>query len=183
MLHTSITVAQKHWSATFTMIMCVALTPHMLPACQVTFHRKKNLQYHEISAKSNYNYEKPFLYLARKLVGCAPLPLQLQMTCKTTPRYYLSALATRCWPWSFWMSDTACASRPRQNALLHGVSSCRCRDQNLHFVEQVALRPPEVVVDLQQQQVHTLCFAAPYIGSSVWHAAAACRSLHPSRSQ
>lgn len=37
---------------------------------QVTFHRKKNLQYHEISAKSNYNYEKPFLYLARKLVGC-----------------------------------------------------------------------------------------------------------------
>ena len=38
---------------------------------QVTFHRKKNLQYHEISAKSNYNYEKPFLYLARKLVGYA----------------------------------------------------------------------------------------------------------------
>ncbi len=37
-------------------------------------HRKKNLQYHEISAKSNYNYEKPFLYLARKLVGCAPAP-------------------------------------------------------------------------------------------------------------
>jgi hypothetical protein len=36
--------------------------------------RKKNLQYHEISAKSNYNYEKPFLYLARKLVGCAPVP-------------------------------------------------------------------------------------------------------------
>jgi GTP-binding nuclear protein Ran len=35
----------------------------------VTFHRKKNLQYYEISAKSNYNFEKPFLYLARKLVG------------------------------------------------------------------------------------------------------------------
>jgi GTPase SAR1 family protein len=41
---------------------------------QVTFHRKKNLQYHEISAKSNYNYEKPFLYLARKLVGCVTHP-------------------------------------------------------------------------------------------------------------
>ena len=38
-------------------------------AKQVTFHRKKNLQYYEISAKSNYNFEKPFLYLARKLVG------------------------------------------------------------------------------------------------------------------
>lgn len=36
---------------------------------QVTFHRKKNLQYYEISAKSNYNYEKPFIYLARKLTG------------------------------------------------------------------------------------------------------------------
>ncbi|KAF5330622.1 hypothetical protein D9619_005926 [Psilocybe cf. subviscida] len=31
--------------------------------------RKKNLQYFEISAKSNYNFEKPFLWLARKLVG------------------------------------------------------------------------------------------------------------------
>ncbi|KAM1247292.1 hypothetical protein TB2_043394 [Malus domestica] len=30
---------------------------------QVTFHIKKNLQYYEISAKSNYNFEKPFLYL------------------------------------------------------------------------------------------------------------------------
>uniref|UniRef100_A0A453SAL2 GTP-binding nuclear protein n=1 Tax=Aegilops tauschii subsp. strangulata TaxID=200361 RepID=A0A453SAL2_AEGTS len=38
-------------------------------AKMVTFHRKKNLQYYEISAKSNYNFEKPFLYLARKLSG------------------------------------------------------------------------------------------------------------------
>ncbi|KAG6532630.1 hypothetical protein ZIOFF_006480 [Zingiber officinale] len=38
-------------------------------AKQVTFHRKKNLQYYEISAKSNYNFEKPFLYLPRKLAG------------------------------------------------------------------------------------------------------------------
>lgn len=37
----------------------------------VTFHRKKNLQYFEISAKSNYNFEKPFLWLGRKLVGYA----------------------------------------------------------------------------------------------------------------
>lgn len=34
----------------------------------ITFHRKKNLQYYDISAKSNYNFEKPFLSLARKLV-------------------------------------------------------------------------------------------------------------------
>ncbi len=36
---------------------------------QIVFHRKKNLQYYDISAKSNYNYEKPFLWLARKLSG------------------------------------------------------------------------------------------------------------------
>lgn len=35
----------------------------------ITFHRKKNLQYYDISAKSNYNFEKPFLFLARKLLG------------------------------------------------------------------------------------------------------------------
>ncbi|KAJ3966673.1 GTP-binding nuclear protein RAN [Lentinula raphanica] len=39
----------------------------------VTFHRKKNLQYFELSAKSNYNFEKPFLWLARKLVGNSSL--------------------------------------------------------------------------------------------------------------
>lgn len=27
----------------------------------IFFHRKKNLQYYDISAKSNYNFEKPFL--------------------------------------------------------------------------------------------------------------------------
>jgi hypothetical protein len=42
-------------------------------AKQITFHRKKNLQYYDISARSNYNFEKPFLWLARKLVGCATL--------------------------------------------------------------------------------------------------------------
>ena len=37
----------------------------------ITFHRKKNLQYYDISAKSNYNFEKPFLYICRKLTGNA----------------------------------------------------------------------------------------------------------------
>jgi len=35
----------------------------------INFHRKKNLQYYEISAKTNYNFEKPFLHLARMLTG------------------------------------------------------------------------------------------------------------------
>ena len=38
-------------------------------AKQIVFHRKKNLAYFDISAKSNYNFETPFLWLARKLTG------------------------------------------------------------------------------------------------------------------
>lgn len=34
----------------------------------ITFHREHNLQYYDISVKSNYNFEKPFLYLARKFI-------------------------------------------------------------------------------------------------------------------
>ncbi|KAL9648900.1 hypothetical protein ABK040_003829 [Willaertia magna] len=41
----------------------------------INFHRKKNLQYYDISAKSNYNFEKPFLWLARKIVGDPNLSL------------------------------------------------------------------------------------------------------------
>jgi len=33
----------------------------------ITFHRKHNLQYYDIAVKSNYNFEKPFLYLLRKI--------------------------------------------------------------------------------------------------------------------
>ena len=44
-----------------------------MKAKQITFHRKKNLAYYDISAKSNYNFEKPFLYLTRKLTGDSTL--------------------------------------------------------------------------------------------------------------
>lgn len=58
----------------------------------ITFHRKKNLQYYDISAKSNYNFEKPFLWLARKLVGnpnlvscCVP---SASLTASLTQMFY-----------------------------------------------------------------------------------------------
>merc|ERR1712025_693175 len=35
----------------------------------INYHRKKNLQYYDLSAKSNYNFEKPFLWLARRLTN------------------------------------------------------------------------------------------------------------------
>ena len=49
-----------------------------MKAKTITFHRKKNLQYYDISAKSNYNFEKPFLWLARKLVGNPGLVSQIR---------------------------------------------------------------------------------------------------------
>jgi GTP-binding nuclear protein Ran len=48
-------------------------------ARMITFHRKKNLQYYEVSAKSNYNFEKPFLWLARKLTGDPSLSLVAEL--------------------------------------------------------------------------------------------------------
>ena len=49
-----------------------------LRAKQINFHRKRNLQYYDISAKSNYQYEKPFLWLLRQLTGYNNLQLTVQ---------------------------------------------------------------------------------------------------------
>lgn len=92
-------------------------------AKQITFHRKKNLQYYDISAKSNYNFEKPFLWLARKLVGCAPARAVPPRTARTVP-----AAGCHC------RVLTPLRSAPRS-------------DPNLVFVESPALKPPEVVID------------------------------------
>lgn len=47
----------------------VEVKDRKVKAKQITFYRKKNIQYYEISAKVNYNFEKPFLYLTRKVAG------------------------------------------------------------------------------------------------------------------
>jgi GTP-binding nuclear protein Ran len=60
----------------------VDIKDRKVKAKSIVFHRKKNLQYHDISARSDYNFEKPFLWLARTLIGdpdlslspCLPLP-------------------------------------------------------------------------------------------------------------
>ena len=44
-------------------------------AKQITFHRKKNLQYYDISAKSNYQFEKPFVWLLRRMINDVNLTL------------------------------------------------------------------------------------------------------------
>jgi GTP-binding nuclear protein Ran len=35
----------------------------------ISFHRMNNIQYYDISSMSNYNFEKPFLYILRRLFG------------------------------------------------------------------------------------------------------------------
>jgi small GTP-binding protein len=52
---------------------------------QISFHRKKNLQYYDVSAKSNYNFEKPFLWLARKLTGNPGLQFALDNSMFVAP--------------------------------------------------------------------------------------------------
>lgn len=47
----------------------VDIKERKVKAKQVTFHRKKNLPYYDISAKSNYHFDKPFLWLARRIFG------------------------------------------------------------------------------------------------------------------
>ena len=53
----------------------VDIKDRKVKAKQITFHRKKNLQYYDISAKSNYQFEKPFVWLLRRMVNDAQLTL------------------------------------------------------------------------------------------------------------
>ena len=62
----------------------------------ITFHRKKNLQYYDISAKSNYNFEKPFLWLARKLVG-NPNLVSLRLKVHAWDNTDVFLIGFRCW--------------------------------------------------------------------------------------
>ena len=47
----------------------VDLKDRVVKPKSITFHRKHSSLYYDISSKSNYNYEKPFLQLARLLTG------------------------------------------------------------------------------------------------------------------
>jgi GTP-binding nuclear protein Ran len=57
----------------------------------ITFHRKKNLQYYDISSASNYNFEKPFLRLAQLLLGEPSLTFEEVATIGPPPDLELSA--------------------------------------------------------------------------------------------
>jgi GTP-binding nuclear protein Ran len=82
----------------------VDIKDRKVKAKAITFHRKKNLQYYDISAKSNYNFEKPFLWLARKLAGDQNLefvampaldPPEVQMDPELVKKYELEIEAAK----------------------------------------------------------------------------------------
>ena len=57
---------------TIPIVLCankVDVKDRKVKAKQINYHRKKNLQYYEISAKANRNFEKPFVWIAKKLSG------------------------------------------------------------------------------------------------------------------
>ena len=53
----------------------VDVADRKVKARQILFPRKHGIQYYDISAKSNYQFEKPFLWLLRKLTGDPNLTL------------------------------------------------------------------------------------------------------------
>ena len=109
-------------------------------AKQITFHRKKNLQYYDISAKSNYNFEKPFLWLARKVRG------RYAISDRSRRSHFLMKFAP-------FLAETR---RPKTHVTttLFGCIAQLVGDPNLTFVESPALKPPEVVIDTQVTILH-----------------------------
>ena len=97
---------------------------------QINFHRKKNLQfaasfstisapshplpnmYYEISAKSNYNFEKPFLWLAKKVPHHAPHPHSPSHPC--FPLQNCNILALSSWVTPTWSLPRRLRSSPQR---------------------------------------------------------------------
>lgn len=49
---------------------------------QMTFHRKRHMKYYNLSALANYQYELPYLWILRKLVGDPKLQFTMNMPLK-----------------------------------------------------------------------------------------------------
>jgi len=61
------------------MVLCgnkVDIPDRKVKVKSINFHHKKNINYYDISAKTNYQYHKPFLHLASKLLQDPHLQLQ-----------------------------------------------------------------------------------------------------------
>ena len=46
---------------------------------EIVFHRRHGIQYYDVSAKSNFHYELPFIYLLQSKTGCKDLEFTQQV--------------------------------------------------------------------------------------------------------
>ena len=53
----------------------VDVKERQVKAKNIQFHRKRNLQYYDVSARSNYNFVKPFLWIIRRMVNVPDLEI------------------------------------------------------------------------------------------------------------
>ena len=60
----------------------VDVSDRKVKAKQILFPKKHGIQYYDISAKSNYQFEKPFLWLLKKLIGDPNLNLTEEIPIK-----------------------------------------------------------------------------------------------------
>ena len=67
----------------------VDIADRKVKAKQILFPRKHGIQYYDISAKSNYQFEKPFLWILKKLIGYPNLTLVEELAIRP-PEYHIS---------------------------------------------------------------------------------------------
>ncbi|PKI66721.1 hypothetical protein CRG98_012916 [Punica granatum] len=140
-------------------------------AKQVTFHRKKNLQCYEISARRNYNFEKPFVYLARKLAGDPNLHLVEEVAVVPPEMCIRDGIPIVLCGNKVDVKNRQVKAKQvtfhrKKNLQCYEISAKRnynfekpfvylarklAGDPNLHLVEEVAVVPPEVHIDVVAQ--------------------------------
>ena len=113
---------QSHWCGRVYVISRFLASVSAIPTRTIPFI---SLQYYDISAKSNYNFEKPFLWLARKLTGDSNLefvampalePPEVQMDPDMMAKYEQELVVSlvlcrmwECWEFvNFWHYNYVC---------------------------------------------------------------------------
>ena len=124
----------------------------------ITFHRKNNMQYYDISARSNYNFEKPFLWLARKLAGDANLEFTAmpalmvseRQTCRTL-RIRLSSFrffSQRRFRWTTKRKRNTKPKSPKLRMPCYPMMMKICEETNCAALRKRTLKTKDVIIFL-----------------------------------
>ena len=108
-------------------------------AKNITYHQRKNMPYFDISAKSNYNFEKPFRWLARTLAKDPNLQFIEQIGLMTCRQMLLCPMMTMickrgvclsCLLQEKWVGALFCW----HVGVARSAASCSCMDESVSFV-------------------------------------------------